>query len=39
VIGPNGEHALTVETGNSDRVENMRVFSIAALDLLEKNLG
>src|SRR6266849_4733655 len=39
VIGPNGEHSLTVETGNSDRVDNMRVFSIAALDLLEKSLG
>ena len=39
VIGPNGERSLTVETGNSDRVDNMRVFSIAALDLLEKSLG
>src|SRR5216683_833564 len=39
VIGPNGESSLTVETGNSDRVDNMRVFSIAALDLLEKCLG
>ena len=38
VIGPNGEHSLTVETGKDDRVDNMRVFSIAALDLLEKNL-
>jgi len=38
VIGPNGEHSLTVETGKSDRVDNMRVFSIAALDLLEKSL-
>ena len=36
---PNGERSLTVETGNSDRVDNMRVFSIAALDLLEKSLG
>ena len=39
VIGPNGERALTVETGKDDRVDNMRVFSIAALDLLEKSLG
>ena len=38
VIGPNGERSLTVETGNSDRVDNMRAFSIAALDLLEKSL-
>ena len=39
VIGPNGERALTVETGKDDRVDNMRAFSIAALDLLEKALG
>jgi nicotinamide-nucleotide amidase len=39
VIGPNGERSLTVETGKDDRVDNMRVFSIAALDLLEKSLG
>ena len=39
VIGPNGERSITVETGNSDRVDNMRAFSIAALDLLEKALG
>ena len=39
VIGPNGERSITVETGNSDRVANMRAFSIAALDLLEKALG
>jgi nicotinamide-nucleotide amidase len=39
VIGPSGEHALTVETGKDDRVDNMRAFSIAALDLLEKSLG
>ncbi len=39
VIGPNGERSLTVETGKDDRVDNMRVFSIAALDLLEKALG
>jgi PncC family amidohydrolase len=39
VIGPNGERSVTVETGKDDRVDNMRVFSIAALDLLEKSLG
>lgn len=39
VIGPNGERAITVETGNPDRVDNMRAFSVAALDLLEKSLG
>jgi PncC family amidohydrolase len=39
VVGPNGERSLTVETGNSDRLDNMRAFSIAALDLLEKSLG
>ena len=39
VIGPNGERSMTVETGKSDRVDNMRTFSMAALDLLEKALG
>ena len=39
VIGPNVERSITVETGNSDRLDNMRVFSIAALDLLEKGLA
>jgi PncC family amidohydrolase len=38
VIG-SGERAITIETGKSDRVENMRVFAVAALDLLEKSLG
>lgn len=39
VIGPDGERAITVETGKPDRVDNMRAFSAAALDLLEKALG
>ncbi|HVB17091.1 MAG TPA: CinA family protein [Stellaceae bacterium] len=39
VIGPTGHRSLTVETGRDDRVDNMRAFSIAALDLLEKSLG
>jgi PncC family amidohydrolase len=33
------ERAITVETGRADRVDNMRTFSLAALDLLEKALG
>ncbi|MGH7046310.1 MAG: CinA family protein [Stellaceae bacterium] len=39
VIGPNGERSMTVETGKSDRIDNMRAFSMAALDLLEKALS
>jgi nicotinamide-nucleotide amidase len=39
VIGPHGERSITVETGKADRVDNMRAFSLAALDLLEKTLG
>ncbi len=39
VIGPNGERSTTVETGKADRIDNMRTFSMAALDLLEKALG
>ena len=33
------ERAITVETGKADRVDNMRAFTVAALDLLEKTLG
>ena len=33
------ERAITVETGNADRVANMRAFTAAALDLLAKGLG
>jgi nicotinamide-nucleotide amidase len=33
------ERAITIETGSPDRVANMRAFSVAALDLLEKSLG
>jgi nicotinamide-nucleotide amidase len=39
VIGPNGERAATIETANGDRMNNMRTFSLAALELLEKALG
>ena len=38
VTGP-VERALTLETGDSDRVANMRVFSAAALDLLAQALA
>ena len=38
VTGP-VERALTLETGDSDRVANMRVFSAAALDLLAQVLS
>ena len=33
------EEAVTVETGNPDRVTNMRAFSLAALQLLAKCLA
>ena len=39
VIGPNGERAKTIETASSDRLNNMRTFSMAALELLEQALG
>ncbi|MGE5271038.1 MAG: CinA family protein [Thiohalocapsa sp.] len=39
VIGPNGERAITIETGKDDRVDNMRAFSLAALELFERCLG
>jgi nicotinamide-nucleotide amidase len=39
VIGPNSERSMTVETGKADRLDNMRTFSMASLDLLEKALG
>jgi nicotinamide-nucleotide amidase len=39
VVGPAGEHAITVETGKADRIDNMRTFTAAALDLLERALG
>jgi nicotinamide-nucleotide amidase len=38
VAGP-VERTLTVETGSSDRVANMRAFAAAALDLLAKSLA
>jgi len=39
VIGPQGERAITIETGSPDRVDNMRVFSMRALELLEQCLS
>ena len=33
------ERSITLETGKSDRAENMLLFAAAALDLLEKCLG
>ena len=38
VAGP-VERAITVETGSSDRVANMRAFAAAALDLLAQSLA
>jgi len=38
VTGP-VERAITIETASPDRVANMRAFTIAALDLLEKSLA
>jgi nicotinamide-nucleotide amidase len=37
VVGP-AERSITLETGSADRVGNMRVFAVAALDLLERAL-
>jgi PncC family amidohydrolase len=39
VCGPNGESAATLETASDDRVDNMRAFTITALELLDKALG
>jgi len=38
VVGPS-DNVITLETGKSDRVANMRAFSAVALDLLIKALG
>jgi nicotinamide-nucleotide amidase len=39
LIGPGYSKAITVETGDGDRVANMRVFSDRALKLLAEALG
>ena len=38
IAGP-AEHVFTLETGSPDRVANMRAFTAAALDLLERSLA
>jgi nicotinamide-nucleotide amidase len=38
ITGP-VERSITIETGQSDRVANMRAFAAAALDLLAKSLA
>ena len=38
-IGPSGELAATIETASGDRMNNMRTFSMAALELLDKAIG
>ena len=37
-VAGQSERAVTLETGSADRVGNMRVFAVAALDLLERAL-
>ena len=39
VAGPDFSQAITLETGNADRIANMRVFGIRALELLAEALG
>jgi nicotinamide-nucleotide amidase len=39
VVGPSVERAATIETRSGDRMNNMRTFSMAALELFEKALG
>ena len=38
-IAGTAERAITLETGSSDRVANMRAFAAAALELLASSLG
>ena len=39
LAGPDIERAITLETGSADRVENMRAFARAALELLFKEIA
>ena len=39
VSGASFERVLTLETGSTDRVANMRAFTRAALELLEEALS
>ena len=36
--GSGSERAITLETGNSDRLANMRAFALAALELMHRQL-
>lgn len=38
LVGP-AEQAITLETGRADRIDNMRAFAAAALELLIQGLG
>ena len=38
VTGPGFSRAITLETGNGDRIGNMRAFGVRALELLEEAL-
>jgi PncC family amidohydrolase len=38
IVGPS-EKAITLRTGNADRVGNMRAFSLRALELLAETIG
>ena len=39
LVGAASERAMTIETGGSDRVENMRAFARAALEMLLAEIG
>jgi PncC family amidohydrolase len=39
LVGDRFEHTLTIETGLNDRVENMRAFAKAGLEMLLENLA
>ena len=39
ISGPGGTSALTVETGDSDRIANMRAFAAKAMQALLDRLG
>lgn len=39
VTGPGFSKAITLETGNGDRIGNMRAFGVRALELLAEALG
>lgn len=39
VAGPGVERAITLETGESDRLDNMRAFAAAALDFLTETVA